>query len=87
METDTSCLRQPTAAYGTIRKINRLTSLLIRFDIRDIQICQMIKDRIKGNLNILSGNNAVRFTLHKYDWIVLLVNNINGLIRSLAPHK
>ena len=68
--------------YFWIRKINRLTSLVITFDIRDIQTAQMIKDRLGGNLNILSGNKAVRFKLHKYDAIVSLVNNINGLIRT-----
>jgi hypothetical protein len=68
--------------YFWIRKINRLTSLVITFDIRDIQTAQMIKDRLGGNLNILTGNKAVRFKLHKYDAIVSLVNNINGLIRT-----
>lgn len=68
--------------YFWIRKINRLSSLVITFDIRDIQTAQMIKDRLGGNLNILRGNNAVRFKLHKYDAIVSLVNNINGLIRT-----
>ena len=68
--------------YFWIRKPNRLTSLVITFDIRDIQTAQMIKDRLGGNLNILRGNKALRFTLHKYDAIVSLVNNINGLIRT-----
>jgi hypothetical protein len=68
--------------YFWIRKINRLTSLVITFDIRDMQTAQMLKDRLGGNLNILSGNKAVRFKLHKYDAIVSLVNNINGLIRT-----
>lgn len=68
--------------YFWIRKINRLTSLVITFDIRDIQTAQMIKDRLGGNLNILSGNKAVRFKLHNYEAIVSLVNNINGLIRT-----
>jgi hypothetical protein len=68
--------------YFWIRKINRLSSLVITFDIRDIQTAQMIKDRLGGNLNILRGNKAVRFKLHKYDAIVSLVNNINGLIRT-----
>jgi len=65
-----------------LRKINRLSSLVITLDIRDIQTAQMIKDRLGGNLNILRGNNAVRFKLHKHDAIVSLVNNINGLIRT-----
>jgi hypothetical protein len=68
--------------YFWLRKINRLSSLVITLDIRDIQTAQMIKDRIGGNLNILRGNKAVRFKLHKYDAIVSLVNNINGLIRT-----
>jgi hypothetical protein len=42
----------------------------------------MIKDRLGGNLNILRGNKAVRFKLHKYDAMVSLVNNINGLLRT-----
>ena len=42
----------------------------------------MIKERIGGNINILKGNKAVRFKLHKYDSIVSLINNINGLIRT-----
>ena len=68
--------------YFYIRKVNRLTSLVITFDIRDIRTAQMIKDRLGGNLNILQGNKAIRFKLHKYDAIVSLVNNINGLIRT-----
>jgi hypothetical protein len=68
--------------YFWTRKINRVTSLVITFDIRDMKTAQIIKDHLGGNLNLLSGNKAVIFKLHKYDAIVSLVNNINGLIRT-----
>ena len=68
--------------YFYIRKENRLTSLVITFDSRDKKTAQMIKNRLNGKLQKVKGSNAIRFLLHKHDDIVLLINNLNGLIRT-----
>jgi Proton-conducting membrane transporter/LAGLIDADG endonuclease len=68
--------------YFYIRKKNRLTSLVITFDSRDEKTAQMIKYYLNGKLQVVNGSNAIRFLLHKYEDIVLLINNLNGLIRT-----
>jgi hypothetical protein len=68
--------------YFYERKINGLFSLVITFDLKDEKTAQMVKNRLGGNLNLIKGSNALRFKLHKYDAMVLLINNINGLIRT-----
>jgi LAGLIDADG endonuclease len=42
----------------------------------------MIKNRLNGKLQVVTGSNAIRFLLHKYEDIVLLINNLNGLIQT-----
>jgi LAGLIDADG DNA endonuclease family protein len=42
----------------------------------------MLKTRLNGNLSLVNGASAIRFKLHKHDDIVLLINNLNGLIRT-----
>ncbi len=42
----------------------------------------MIKNCLGGKLQLIRGSKAIRFLLHKHDDIVLLINNLNGLIRT-----
>jgi len=42
----------------------------------------MLENRLNGKLQKVTGSNAIRFLLHKHDDIVLLINNLNGLIRT-----
>jgi hypothetical protein len=68
--------------YFYIRKPNRLTYLIITFDIRDKKTAEMIKDRIGGNISLVTGKKAVRYRLYNQEDILLLLNKLNGLIRT-----
>jgi hypothetical protein len=68
--------------YLYIRKINRLTSLIITFDLRDEKTAKMIKYHLGGHLQLINGSQAIRFLLYKREDIFLFINNLNGLIRT-----
>jgi len=68
--------------YFYIRKGNRLTSLIITFDLKDNKTAQMFKHCLNGKLQLVTGFNAIRFLLHKREDIIILINNLNGLIRT-----
>jgi hypothetical protein len=44
----------------------------------------MLKQRLNGKLQLITGSNAIRFLLHlhKCEDIFLLINNLNALIRT-----
>lgn len=68
--------------YFYIRQINRLTSLVITFDLRDEKTAQMLKHRLNGKVKLITGSNAIIFLLLKRENIIILINNLNGLIRT-----
>jgi len=43
---------------------------------------QMLKHHFNGKLQRITGSNAIRFLLHKHKDIILLINNLNRLIRT-----
>lgn len=68
--------------YFYIRKQNRLTYLIITFDLRDKKTAEMIKYHIGGNIYFISGKKAVQYKLFNQKDIILLLNKLNGLIRT-----
>ena len=61
---------------------NGLFSLVITFDIRDKLLAETIQQKLGGNLNLVSGVNAIRYKLHDGDSITQLLIKLNGLIRT-----
>ena len=42
----------------------------------------MIKNRLGGHLNLVSGKKAVKYRLYKHEDILYVLHNLNGLIRT-----
>lgn len=61
---------------------NNLVYLIITFDSRDITSAEFIKNRLGGNILIIKGKNAIRYRLNKQEEIIILLNKLNGLIRT-----
>ena len=50
--------------------------------MKDFKTAEMIKNRLGGNINLISGKKAVRYLLHKQEDIMNLLIKLNGLIRT-----
>jgi hypothetical protein len=53
-------------------------------DARDIKALYKIKHKYGGNIKSISNANAVRYKLRHKKGLILLINDINGLIRNPA---
>lgn len=57
-------------------------SLEITMDIRDVHCLYIIKNRYGGSVKLRSGSNSMRYRLHHKKGLIILLNDINGLIRN-----
>jgi hypothetical protein len=57
-------------------------SLEITMDIKDEHTLQIIKNVYGGSVKLRSGYNALRYRLHRKQNFLILINNVNGLIRN-----
>ena len=57
-------------------------SLEITMDLRDEHALQIIKQNYGGSIKLRAGIKAIRYRLHHREGLLLLINNINGLLRN-----
>jgi len=57
------------------------TSLEITMDIRDSYCLYIIKTKYGGSVKLRSGNQSMRYRLHHKIGLLLLLNDVNGLLR------
>lgn len=57
-------------------------SLEITMDSRDSYCLYIIKNKYGGSVKLRSGSNSFRYRLHHKKGLLLLLNDVNGLIRS-----
>lgn len=56
-------------------------SLEITMDIRDERCLSIVKKRYGGSLKLRSGSKSIRYRLHHKSGLILLLKDVNGLIR------
>ena len=59
-----------------------IARLQITMDIRDKKALYEIKHKLGGSIRIMANANALRYQLSHKKGLVLLLNNVNGLIRN-----
>jgi len=58
-------------------------SIQIVFDLRDLPLAIMIQKELKcGSLSRIKGVNAYRLTINNYQGLILMVNILNGYMRT-----
>jgi hypothetical protein len=57
-------------------------SLEIIMDIRDEHALQIVKNVYGGSVKLVSGANALRYSLRHKEGFLALVNDVNGEIRN-----
>lgn len=66
-------------------------SIQIVFDIRDFPLASILQSKLNhGSISRKKGTNAYIFTINKFEGIILIVNIINGYMRTpkiLALHR
>ena len=60
------------------------SSCEITMDARDVKVLNEIKQKYGGTIKSISNANAVRYKLRHKKGLILLINDVNGLIRNPA---
>jgi hypothetical protein len=57
-------------------------SLEITMDNRDSYCLMIVKNKYGGSIKLRSGSKSFRYRLHDKKGLLLLLNDVNGLIRN-----
>ena len=57
-------------------------SLEITMDSRDSYCLYIVKNKYGGSVKLRSGSNSFRYRLHHKSGLLMLLNDVNGLIRG-----
>ena len=73
----------PRLRLGSPKGVLYYPSIQIIFDIRDFPLASILQSKLNhGSISRKKGTNACIFTVNKFEGIILIVNIINGYMRT-----